>query len=878
MLTNTQKIGIVLGVCGAAAGLAGAQPFAVNGSGATLLEALFRAPANTLDFIDVDGDGIVQEQLAPFDASFPFNPNQFWQFNYRVVGSGNGFAELRDWGTLYATAPDLDPSNLTLSSGRADAAYLNTQQYIAATVPQGAANPNNPGAYPFRTLTDGSYAITVGSGAGTGVQIDFNALDVPVSWFLITSGSPGFNRVPGGSGYGDNPRVPTDAAGNPVAFSNKLRSLVSPNGLTLNTNVSNPDDLTVYDTAITLTPVAVMVNYGVGLQEMDVSDIRHLFVAGRRANGENLMAITRDAGSGTRNAFANAAAHDPSWSVGENIGLQTNSSANDRVGAAFQPSNKGGSSRMEATVLNHRLAIGYSGAERGQSSGWLVNGRCEVLGVRADVRGGTVFARPTIENIVDGGVDAYTIVGVGGIATIGDPLSAPASAGGWGWDPSEVGANPNPIQPMRNVSAAAYVNNITRSITAVSTVPSDPANAFSPGEFLGSQFVLPATTFNVIQVTPNPNADFIPIVPNPNRNDVLTQFVLNDPNNVLALPQYASFNDAIAGVAPARTTGVVYSDGGDGSSYLAIDGVTTIPYGVQMSSLRNKIAGDFDGDGARTAGDVADMVAAWGFRHAGGSWNGGSVAPSLSACPEILGDFNGDGNFDAADLRYWADGLHMVNGMLDRKAGFTAVDNAFGGNFFGTTLATGSYQAGASRADVAGNLTTRGYNPVGHDGVVDADDIDYVCANFGDWSDLTQAAGIDLSADMNGDLVVNADDVAEIVESILGTEFGDVNLDGVVDGADLAIAEANLGQAGGWADGDMNCDGIVDAEDIAIITGGEDCLADFNNDGNVNFFDVSGFIDAYNNQDPAADIAAPFGVWNFFDISAFIAAFNKGCP
>ncbi len=56
------------------------------------------------------------------------------------------------------------------------------------------------------------------------------------------------------------------------------------------------------------------------------------------------------------------------------------------------------------------------------------------------------------------------------------------------------------------------------------------------------------------------------------------------------------------------------------------------------------------------------------------------------------------------------------------------------------------------------------------------------------------------------------------------------------------------------------------------------CLADFNNDGLVNFFDISAFIAAYNIQDPSADIAAPFGVWNFFDISTFIGAYNAGCP
>lgn len=57
-----------------------------------------------------------------------------------------------------------------------------------------------------------------------------------------------------------------------------------------------------------------------------------------------------------------------------------------------------------------------------------------------------------------------------------------------------------------------------------------------------------------------------------------------------------------------------------------------------------------------------------------------------------------------------------------------------------------------------------------------------------------------------------------------------------------------------------------------------DCVADFNDDGNVNFFDVSDFITAFNAQDASADIAAPFGAWNFFDVSDYIGAFNAGCP
>jgi hypothetical protein len=57
-----------------------------------------------------------------------------------------------------------------------------------------------------------------------------------------------------------------------------------------------------------------------------------------------------------------------------------------------------------------------------------------------------------------------------------------------------------------------------------------------------------------------------------------------------------------------------------------------------------------------------------------------------------------------------------------------------------------------------------------------------------------------------------------------------------------------------------------------------DCPADFNGDGQLNFFDLSAFIGAYNAQSADADLAAPFGVFNFFDVAAYIALYNDGCP
>jgi FG-GAP repeat len=55
------------------------------------------------------------------------------------------------------------------------------------------------------------------------------------------------------------------------------------------------------------------------------------------------------------------------------------------------------------------------------------------------------------------------------------------------------------------------------------------------------------------------------------------------------------------------------------------------------------------------------------------------------------------------------------------------------------------------------------------------------------------------------------------------------------------------------------------------------CLADLTDDGVLNFFDVSVFLQGFGNQDPVADFTGD-GVWNFFDVSAFLQAFSAGCP
>ncbi len=893
-MNRQKKIMLMVAACGAAATPGLAQPFVITGSGATLQANYFRSPAATNDFIDVDGDlqagslgSIFPDQLAPLAGS------GHWFLHYRILGSGNGIRELDTFATIFDQNPDEtdddtdgETSDDQGNSSFTDDALWNRNDLVIAGVLQPLGNSNHRSGMPFVPNADNDYAaqlLNLGD-PDNGFTVDFAAADVPVSWFAIQAGTPRPEATPSSSGYGANPRFTTDKTGVDTDQTNLLRPLAI-----LNTNTASPDANTVYEYALALTPVAATVNYGVGYSEIHMSSLRHLAGTGRLLTGENLEKICRDSGSGTRNAFMNGIGIDPSYGVGENVGRRADSnSASDRVGANYQPSSKSGSSRMDATVKNARLAVGHTGAERGvSSSGWLVLNQNDLLGVIADIKGGVMAARPTEDTTNDGGPDGYNIIGPASVSTRGDYRSVAPELGGWGWDPSEVGPIPGSFGPAcPNEQAGAFVNNIRRSVAAFVAVPGGDETEFMPGERLAQLFLLNASPDFVPENNPSSATQPIPVIANPDFNMNVQDASLNDPNNALANAAYDSYDFAATGTVPFRTTGPTYTDGVVGGGSYISQGGSVINYGGDNSMpRRNKIAYDFDGDGLRTAADATDMLEAIIDREGGAAWaapagsgalldtdgdespNGGVTAPGADACPEILGDGNNDGNFDREDVRYWADGLVLAdNGLdilpvlgvdneggdgiidsfvvgdgsndltLDRAAGFEAVDNAWfalmgDNNFFGTVIGDGSiaYTVGASRADVAGAAgTTRGWAPTGADGVVDQADVDYIEANFGDWTDLSQAVNIDLSCDMNGDLVVDQADVNYVLGLL----------------------------------GDLGCNGADIAEPF----------------GTLNFDDVIGFLNAFSTMDPAADLAAPIGVFNFDDVVAFLNAFGAGCP
>ncbi len=133
------------------------------------------------------------------------------------------------------------------------------------------------------------------------------------------------------------------------------------------------------------------------------------------------------------------------------------------------------------------------------------------------------------------------------------------------------------------------------------------------------------------------------------------------------------------------------------------------------------------------------------------------------------------------------------------------------------------------------------------------------------WTDT----GFDeIVGDLNNDDLSNNEDSMIIADAISDRDGTASDADGIVDGQ---VTIANFGFEFDLLD--LNGDGVIAEDDMPI----PQCQADVNNDGTLNFFDISLFLSAYAAEDPLADFNQS-GTFNFFDISAFLAAFSAGCP
>ncbi|NOT01388.1 MAG: hypothetical protein HOP29_12250 [Phycisphaerales bacterium] len=881
----------------------GVQEF-VN-SQVSFLNSYFNTPAKPASNLepnqDVESDGYIGEE-AGCPAACQTVDDKIWNVANNLCGAAEPCGSKCNLDCICANlAPvilpvDCTPENVCAHSlfGCNDADCCFDELFFPTISPNEAGSNFNKETYYNGTACVGNWQPDADCPASCSFLcmrgIDIASTDVPVSWAIRTQqpGSASWDNTPGAPGYGDNSTTSWD-----TGFENVLKDLfydsdgdsVISDNEQLNSDTATPDNRTVFNNFVAHSPVACIANRGTGKTEIRYTEAQHHWVTGRFPSGENLVAATRDSGSGTRNDHNNGFCIDPSYGRGENINSLTPDANAPRLGPGVQKTNCGGSGVIENVVRWQRLAIGYTGlngASRAVTDA--TAGLYEILNVRNDDTGdGSVAVRPSKNSVLDScnANTGYRITAEQTMATRGN-----------------VDANRLPGDPQYDASAPAVSNDAAAQyIINILNSQRDFDPAFPADQFLMPGQLLSRTFFSAQGVDCIPSlTDPCDYVPTPGFSQPLQDYIRAniDLGSGLAAPwfgdtpTFGGVNTAGSvpvrrptpnfppppGPSPAGFTEDKYSDGsvaGEFCYYNAADVLQTALPGNQRLSRANRVQGDFDKDFGRDSGDVIPMVAAMldprGWQIAGNG-DGGGAGIDLGTMvydqiiPEAIGDMNGDGNFDKEDLRYYMDGLYLVGGNLDRKAGAvaidTALDNAIGGplenalpwalsdlgdrwpvppndwvaadapaNRCGNPtvpvpdvsvdamIVTGAgYALGDFRGDVAGNTPAPGADPRGWDGLINAEDADYVCQNTGDWTDLDEAVAIDLSADMTGDRIVNALDVCELVEGILKTNIADLNLNGAVTCADFNLMTPG---AGCWSDGDFDADHLVDRCDEKVL-------------------------------------------------------------
>jgi hypothetical protein len=208
--------------------------------------------------------------------------------------------------------------------------------------------------------------------------------------------------------------------------------------------------------------------------------------------------------------------------------------------------------------------------------------------------------------------------------------------------------------------------------------------------------------------------------------------------------------------------------------------------------------------------DWNESQATWTNRLTGVPWN----TPGATGAGTDVGPLVGVVNQSTIPLT--AEGVAMVLGWVnDPSSNHGVVINDVGtGGTDGIDFRTKEFGTATDRPKLsilfAEPPTPSDEGDLNIDGVVDSEDIDLLY-------DAVAANSTDTGFDLNGDNVLTQADVDYLVRTVLGTEYGDANLDGSVDATDATIAGGNLFTTGNWANGDFDGDGSIDGRDFNML-------------------------------------------------------------
>ncbi|MEO0587420.1 MAG: PEP-CTERM sorting domain-containing protein [Planctomycetota bacterium] len=168
----------------------------------------------------------------------------------------------------------------------------------------------------------------------------------------------------------------------------------------------------------------------------------------------------------------------------------------------------------------------------------------------------------------------------------------------------------------------------------------------------------------------------------------------------------------------------------------------------------------------------------------------------------LLGLYDGTGTLVDENDDSGNGGLSALSGVVPANGELTFAVTGFPDfGYFGDHSVQGAYDLTLEVGDaLAGDFDG--------DGDVDAADIDLLYANLGD-----------AAFDLTGDGIADSADLDELILNIIGTAYGDADLDMTVGTPDLAILAGNFGSTVGWANGNFDGLGDVGTPDLAILAG-----------------------------------------------------------
>jgi hypothetical protein len=172
-----------------------------------------------------------------------------------------------------------------------------------------------------------------------------------------------------------------------------------------------------------------------------------------------------------------------------------------------------------------------------------------------------------------------------------------------------------------------------------------------------------------------------------------------------------------------------------------------------------------------------------------------------------LGDTNFNGTLGIDDINTFQSVLYSQNQQFNPAADLNADGRIDSKDLF--MLKAQLAGAGADSATLdAAHILLLHRGDVNGDGHTNAADIDYL------FNHLTSYAW---TTDLNSDDTANHNDVDTLVQTILGTQYGDSDLNGDVTLSDLATLAGNYGRSGGWADGDFTGNALVNFADLSLL-------------------------------------------------------------